>query len=628
MRQLGYRTVDMLVARLADPESGPVLRGASPAEMRARLDEPPPEEGEDYESLLGRLEEDVLAFASRCEHPRYFAFIPANGTWPGALADFITSACNVYAGSWMEAAGPSQVELTVLRWFCDWLGYPETAGGVLVSGGSAANMTALACARETLLGPMDERATAYVSDQAHSSLARAARLLGFRPHQVRVLPVDDRYRMRADALAHAIEADVAAGRLPLFVSASAGSTNTGAVDPLPELADVCAEHGAWLHVDAAYGGFASLTDRGTAALAGIERADSITLDPHKWLYQPFECGCLLVRNADQLRRAFEITPDYLKDARVREGEVNFSDLGVQLTRNFRALKIWMSVRFFGRRAFADVIDHCLDLAADAEQHIQQSSELELLSPATLGIVGFRRRFGGGRGDEELDRMNAELVRRLADTGDALISSTQLGGRYALRLCMLNHTTGADDVRRVLDWLETQQIEPAVTAPAGGQAYERDASMEVVMPAQLADPVPAADRPDAALIGAQPLFEGLDAAALEHVRALMVEQHAEPGEAIVRQWEFGSDLYVIVAGEAEITLNGQPIRTVGPGDFVGEVAALEWGAGFSYSRTATVTATTRLRALRLSSAGLAAVVAEFPVVGERVRHVRRMRLRAT
>ena len=189
-----------------------------------------------------------------------------------------------------------------------------------MSGGSAANMTALACAREALLGPMTDRVVAYVSDQAHSSLARAARLLGFRPDQLRVLPADDRPRLRPEALARAIEADVAAGRAPLFASVSAGATNTGAVDPLDELADVCREHGVWLHVDAAYGGFARAHRRAAGdALRGIERADSITLDPHKWLYQPMECGALLVREGHLLRRAFEIVPDYLKDAAGRRG---------------------------------------------------------------------------------------------------------------------------------------------------------------------------------------------------------------------------------------------------------------------------------------------------------------------
>src|SRR5262249_7329834 len=209
-----------------------------------------------------------------------------------------------------------------LDWFKSWVGYPHGAAGVLVSGGSAANMTALACAREALVGPMSDRVVAYVSDQAHSSLARSARVLGFRPDQVRVLPSGADYRLDPSTLAAAMDADLAAGHKPLFAVANAGTTNTGAVDPLGDLSALCRARGVWLHVDAAYGGFAVLTARGRAVLDGLGEADSITLDPHKWLYQPYECGCVLVREGERLRRAFAMAPDYLRDAATADGEVN------------------------------------------------------------------------------------------------------------------------------------------------------------------------------------------------------------------------------------------------------------------------------------------------------------------
>jgi len=298
---------------------------------------------------------------SRLQHPRYFAYIPTCGTFPGALGDLIDSALGVDVGSWTQSAGPSRLELVVLDWFKDWIGYPPEAAGILVSGGSAANMTALACAREALLGPMTDRVVAYVSDQTQSSLARAARVLGFRPEQVRVLPTDDRYRLTPETVAAAMDTDAAAGLQPLLVTAAAGSTSTGAVDHLAGLAEVCRERGAWLHVDAAYGGFAALTERGRAQLAGIELADSVTLDPHKWLYQPIECGSLLVRDGALLARAFEITPDYLADTMVQQ-EVNFADRGLQLTRSGRALKLWLSIGHFGLSAFRRAIDRSQDLA--------------------------------------------------------------------------------------------------------------------------------------------------------------------------------------------------------------------------------------------------------------------------
>src|SRR2546421_4781317 len=236
-------------------------------------------------------------------------------------------------------SGPSTLELVVLGWLRQWVGYPDEAAGVLVSGGSAANLTALACAREARLGVMSETAVVYMSDQTHSSMARAARALGFRPDQVRVIPTDGRQRLQVDALRAAIAADEAGGRKPLAVVANAGTTATGAVDPLRELSQVCRERGVWLHVDGAYGALACLSERGRETLAGLELADSITLDPHKWLYQPIELGALLVRDGSALRRGFEISPDFLKYVEAADREANFSDFGLQLTRSSPALKL-------------------------------------------------------------------------------------------------------------------------------------------------------------------------------------------------------------------------------------------------------------------------------------------------
>lgn len=402
MRAMGHQLIDSLVDMMCD-SSTPALRRATPDEMTARVDPTAPSRGRDFCDVFAHLRDAVFPYMSRLDHPGYFAFIPACGTWPGALGDLMASALNIYAGSWMEAAGPSQIELVVLDWFKQWIGYPQTAAGVLVSGGSAANITALACAREALLGAMTDLAVIYVADQGHSSIARAARLLGFRSDQVRVLPTDEDQRLRVDALAAAVDADASAGRQPLLVAAAAGSTNTGAVDPLVEIAALCRERGLWLHVDGAYGAFAALRERGRDALAGIEQAHSVTLDPHKWLYQPFECGALLVRDGDVLRRAFEIVPSYLQDAAVERGEVNFCDLGLQLSRGCRALKIWVSIQCFGLDAFRLAVDRCLDLAEHARLHVDRSPEpgarADVASAAwdhLLSPAGKRRRHRGRR----------------------------------------------------------------------------------------------------------------------------------------------------------------------------------------------------------------------------------------
>ena len=351
MRRAGYATVDALVARLAIPDADPVLCRAAPAHLRERLGGPPPEQPGDYGEVLDRVITDVLPYAARTDHPGYMAFIPSFTTWPAALAELTAAAANPYCGAWMESAGAAQVELEVIDWFRTWLGLPGTAAGVMVTGGSAANLTALLVAREAAGGPSPD-SVVYVSDQAHSSLARTARAMGLRSHQVRVLPTDGHWRLLPDTVAAAVRADRAAGRIPFALCASAGSTNTGSVDPLADLAGVCAADGLWLHVDAAYGGFAALTAQGRAALAGIERADSVTLDPHKWLFQPMECGCVLIRDGMRLERTFAIHPDYLdSDATGDEGEVNFADRGLQLSRGFRALKVWVAVQTFGLGGF-------------------------------------------------------------------------------------------------------------------------------------------------------------------------------------------------------------------------------------------------------------------------------------
>jgi glutamate/tyrosine decarboxylase-like PLP-dependent enzyme len=616
MRDLGYQMVDFLVDQLADPGKGAALLRAGRDEMERRLDRPAPEQPVPFEQILDELATDVLPFMSRGDHPGYFAFIPSCTTWPSALGDLVAVALNIYAGSWMESAGPSQVELTVLDWFRQWIGYPEGAAGVLVSGGSAANMTALACAREAKVGAMNDRVVAYVSDQAHSSMARGGRVLGFRPDQVRVLPVDRRLRMRADALASAIDADRRAGYVPLFASAAAGSTNTGAVDPLPDIAAICRREDVWLHVDAAYGGFAALTERGRRLLAGIEAADSVTLDPHKWLYQPFECGCLLVREGKRLRAAFEITPDYLKDAEIYEREVNFSDLGIQLTRMSRALKLWVSLHYFGVGAYRHAVDRALDLASMAQRRIEGSDEFELLMPATLSVVCFRRRFGGLDDEEELERRNAELVRQLADSGIGLISSTRLEGRYALRLCVLNHTSGPRDVNRVLDWLETTGIEerPAERRPG----LERLDDIE----RRFGRRVPVRDLD----VRSVPLFETLSDEQVAFVESSSREVSAGPGEHIIEQWEPTRDFYVVLEGSVDVLQDGRLLKSLLPGQFFGEVAAMDWGASFGYSRTASVVSTSPTRLLALPADCLQRLLRESSDVESIVSGLARRRTR--
>jgi glutamate/tyrosine decarboxylase-like PLP-dependent enzyme len=579
MRALGYRTIDLLVDRLAgDP--GPVVRAGSPDELRGRLEGPPPEAPRGYDEILATLERDVLPNVARISHPGYLAFIPGEGTWPGALGDLIASALNVDTCWWLGAAGPTTLELLVLDWFRQWVGYEEGAAGVLVSGGSAANLTALACAREAYSGEL-----IYLSDQTHSSVARAARALGFSPDQVRVVPADERGRIHVGALRSALAADRAAGRTPLALVANAGTTSTGAVDPLRELAETCHEHGVWFHVDGAYGAFACLTERGRAALAGLELADSITLDPHKWLYQPIEVGALLVRDGALLHRGFRIGADYLEGVEPAEREVNFSDLGLQLTRSFRALKVWMSLQYFGVGAFRAAIDRAQDLAADAERMIAASTELELLSPASLGIVTFRRRPPGIDDEAALERVNAALVEDIQADGSVFVSSAWVRGRFALRLCILNHSTTEAEVARALELAATLPVD---TAPRAAVASYEPLERGWLRRARL----------DVHTLRTVPLFATLDDALAALVLRESYERRAAPGEPIVERWQLSRELYVVLEGAVQVTVDDDALRTLGPGEFFGEVAALDWGAGYGRTRTATVTAVEETRLLVL------------------------------
>jgi glutamate/tyrosine decarboxylase-like PLP-dependent enzyme len=486
MRRLGYRVVDLIVDRIVNLAGEPAWRRGDRVALERALREPPPAAPQDFEAILAQLTEHVLPYGARVDHPRFFGFVPGSPTWPGVLADFIAAGHNIFQGSWLGGAGASEVEIIVLDWFREWIGFPAEATGLFTSGGSAANLIAIACARQLRFAGHSPDAVIYLSQESHSSVERAARILGFRPDRVRKLPVDDRLRLDLAALQAAVNADLAAGLQPFMVIANAGTTSTGAVDPLAELAGVCRADGLWLHVDAAYGGFAVLTTRGRSLLAGLDAADSVTLDPHKWLFQPFEAGCLLVRSPTALEDAFRVLPDYLQDAVVgsgdaRERPVNFMDRGLQLTRSARALKVWMSLKYFGVEPFRQAIDDAIDHTLRAEHALRESGEFEILSPATLGVVCFRRVVddGGRRITDEavLERINTRLTQDLAASGTALISSTRVRGRYALRFCILSHRTRWEDVASVIEWFRhadtdadetrTRAIEPTAGLPMGG-----------------------------------------------------------------------------------------------------------------------------------------------------------------
>ncbi len=452
MRRLGYKVVDLLVERWRSLPDAPAFRSAVRSDTESLLREPAPEEGQSPDAVIERAVEDVLQLAGRIDHPRFVAFIPSSPTWPGVLADFLVAGYNPFQGTWLESAGPSQVELVVIEWFCQWIGLPEGSGGVFTSGGSAANLGALVAARERAGHPAD--AVIYVSDQGHSSMERAARIAGIRPAGIEKIPVDEDFRMDVEELARRLELNRAAGRAALLVCANAGATNTGVVDTLAPIAELARRYHAWYHVDAAYGGFASLVPEGLAELKGIEQADSVTLDPHKWLFQPYEAGCLLVRDPTSLEDAFAVTPEYLQDTELGMEQINFANRSLQLSRSFKALKVWMSIQTLGLGRFREAIQAALDQAKRAHGYVSLSSVLEPLAPASLGVVCFRYVGKVSSWDPKaLEGINVAIQASLIKDGFAMMSSTRLHGVYSLRICAMNHRTTWEDIEAILQRVE-------------------------------------------------------------------------------------------------------------------------------------------------------------------------------
>jgi glutamate/tyrosine decarboxylase-like PLP-dependent enzyme len=446
MRRLGRRAIDRLVDRLTAIGQAPVARRGSAADFSALVDEPLPRAGSGADASLDFFFSRIAPGMSKLDHPRFHAFIPSASSFYAALGKLLDAGSNPFVGSWLGGATVASLELTVLRWVAEAVGYEPRAAGLFTSGGSIANLCALASARAAR--PPGERRGAhilYVSEQGHGSFEKAAHILGYSADALRRVPTDDRFRLRVDALEAAIEQDRRAGLTPLLVSANAGTTNTGSIDPLPAIAHVCARHGLWFHVDAAYGGFAALCDEGRRKLAGMERADSLTLDPHKWLYSPMGTGCVLVRDRAALENAFRVSGDYLKD--VPRDEVNFFDRGPEMSRPGRVLAVWMLLRSVGLDALAEQVEWDLRLAREAERLLSEVPELEIVCPTELSVVTFRSRARPGENEASRTARDTAIMETTLASGELMISSTDLRGRSALRLVVLNHRTTEDDVRR-------------------------------------------------------------------------------------------------------------------------------------------------------------------------------------
>jgi aromatic-L-amino-acid decarboxylase len=419
---------------------------------RALIEREAPETGTPPEELLDLLFTKAIPKSFNTAGPGYLAYIPGGGLPHAAVADFIADATNRYVGVFAAAPALVQLETNVVRWLCGIVGYGPSAGGVLTSGGSLANFSALVAARRERLPDDFLKGTLYVSDQGHHSIQKAALLAGFPPANVREVSSDRLFRIRPDALEEAVANDRHAGKAPFFVVGNAGSTNTGAVDDLSALADFCARERLWLHVDAAYGGFFLLTGRGRRAMAGIERADSVVLDPHKGLFLPYGTGSLLVKDAAALRRAHSVGAHYLPGMQTDPDLVDFCEISPELSRDFRGLRVWLPVKMHGLGPFRRNLDEKLDLALWATEELRKIAGIEIVAEPQLSLVAFRLTRPRRSGDE-LDALNRDFMNRINARQRIHLTGTLAGGRFVLRICVLSFRThlprmkeGLEDIR--------------------------------------------------------------------------------------------------------------------------------------------------------------------------------------
>ena len=423
-----------------------VWAGQDRASLDAILRHGVPEQASSWKSVLPMLRR-ALESQAHLAHPRFFAFVPSPNNFVSCLADLLTSVHNPFASTWLEGSGAQTIERTVIDWLRQQLGLPECAGGLFTSGGSISNLAAIVTARNRRFGLGEwSRGSIYFSDQTHHSILKALRILGFSPSQMRMLPTDNGFRLHEGKLRSLIRQDASSGSVPFCVIANAGTTNTGAVDPLPEIAEICREYQMWLHVDGAYGAAAALCKPPRACLEGLCLADSISIDPHKWLFQPYDCGCLLVRDSSHLHDAFHTSAEYLQDA---EGDWNLWDYGIELTRRSRALKLWLSLQIFGASAFREALSRGIYLAQYAERRIRELADgWEVVTEAGLGIVTFRYA-PFGVGEPEITKLNCAIAEHCLSDGFAFIATTLLNKRTVLRLCTINPRTTEDDVNQTL-----------------------------------------------------------------------------------------------------------------------------------------------------------------------------------
>ena len=459
LQQISSESTKLVFAYLTTISERQVRAENHAGKTLAEIDSKLSSDGRSIEQLIGECR-TIMDLSRHNGHPRFFGYVASPSTPVGAYADLIASALNSNITCWRSGSAGTEIERLVVRWLGALIDYDRDAKGLLTSGGSMANMIALLIAHRRKSGVDTSRQglwnsgppmTLYASEEVHLSIAKAADILGFGRDQVRVIACDERQRMRVDLLRQKIEADRREGLRPFCVVGSAGTVNTGVVDPLAELADVAAEFDLWFHVDGAYGAPGSLDERKKHLFAGLERADSVSLDPHKWLYVPVDAGCLLFHDANAARAPFSAEDaDYIKTHGYADEEAfAFWDYGVELSRRFRALKVWMTLQYYGSRRIAAAISEDIALAAYLGELVSNADDFELLAPVELSICCFRYVPRSGMSDEELDRVNERVMELVQKGGRAYLSNATVNGKFALRACITNFRTTKADIEETV-----------------------------------------------------------------------------------------------------------------------------------------------------------------------------------
>lgn len=461
-RKHGHELVDWIAEYLDHPDKYPVLSRVRPGDIAAALPDHAPEDPEPFAAIMADFERVLVPGLTHWNHPGFLAYFAITGSAPGVLADFLSAALNQQAMLWRTSPAATELEAVTLGWLRRLIGLPDAFEGVIYDTASIATMHAIVAAREAavvgvrakgLAGRSDvPRVRVYCSDQTHSSIDKSVIAIGLGHESLRRIPTDDRFRMRVDALRDAIAADRANGLLPIAVVATVGTTSTTSIDPVPAIADICERERLWMHVDAAYGGIAAMLPSRAHILAGADRADSFVVNPHKWLFTPFDLTAFYCRRMDVLRAAFSLTPEYLSTNDPPDVK-NLMDTGVQLGRRFRSLKLWMILRSFGARAIRAHLEEHIRLAQLFASWVDAHRDFERLAPVPLSVVCFRWNPAGGHlSDEQLDRANEALIDIVNQSGEVFLSHTRLRGRLTLRVAVGHLKTAEHHVARAWELL--------------------------------------------------------------------------------------------------------------------------------------------------------------------------------